>query len=749
MSGVHSLQPHESRPSTEQITTILESITDGFMHLDTAWRLTYVNRRMETFVGRKREELLERSLWDIFPEYRGSYLESRLQEAMVTQQTVHLEGLRPWWGRWFEFHLYPTPDGLSVYFRDITERKLAEEALRHSRDAFRLLTEAMPQLVWITDATGVWEYANQQWYAFTGGETQETLGEGWISCYHPDDQPKMVTIWQTSLLTSSPFEVEARLREGKTGVYRWFLVRGVPLRKTYDRVWKWVGTCTDIHEKKRIEEALQESEVRFRHLVQSNIIGITVIDLEGPILEANDAFLSMLGYTRQDLEAGRLNWRALTPPKYQDPSTQAVKEVRTTGAAHLYEKEYVAKNGKRVPALVGSVVFRKIGSRQLAISFVVDLTARKAAEEALRESEARFHSLVESNLIGITVSDLAGAISEANDAFLQLVGYSREDLAAGRLYYTALTPPDYQEQHWQIRKELLTTGKVQLFEKEYLTKEGKRVPVLVGRTLFRREGTAPQAITFVVDQTARKEIERQKDLFLGMTSHELKTPLAALRGILQLIQRRMKRVTSTADSLSPELRAFFEGLSKSVADSVRQVDVQTRLINDLLDVSRMTANTLKLDCGRCDLSSIVRQTVEDLRVTVPDRTLLLDVPEQTPVYVWADGDRISQVITNYVTNALRYSPVDQPVQIGLTLLENRARVWVRDQGPGLSEEAQKELWQRFRQIKNVPMLSGSGKGLGLGLYICETLITQHQGEVGVESAPGEGSTFWFTLPLIT
>ncbi|HEU5378319.1 MAG TPA: HAMP domain-containing sensor histidine kinase [Ktedonobacteraceae bacterium] len=177
--------------------------------------------------------------------------------------------------------------------------------------------------------------------------------------------------------------------------------------------------------------------------------------------------------------------------------------------------------------------------------------------------------------------------------------------------------------------------------------------------------------------------------------------------------------------------------------------MQTRLINDLLDVSRITTKTLKLSPERCDLISIVRQTVEDLRAIAPERSLLLALPEHAVVPVLADGARISQVVTNYVTNALRYSSSDQPVHIGLTIQEDVARVWVRDQGPGISEEAQTQMWQRFQQVEEVPVLSGSGKGLGLGLYICQTLIEQHQGAVGVESTPGEGSTFWFTLPMIT
>ncbi|MGH2481016.1 MAG: sensor histidine kinase, partial [Ktedonobacteraceae bacterium] len=253
-----------------------------------------------------------------------------------------------------------------------------------------------------------------------------------------------------------------------------------------------------------------------------------------------------------------------------------------------------------------------------------------------------------------------------------------------------------------------------------------------------------------LDLTTHKEMERQKNLMLGMTGHELKTPLAALKGMLQLAQRRLKRTMATPTQIPPEWEAFTHYLTKSLEDSVRQIDVQARLINDLLDVPRISAHTLKLSLQRCNLSNIVRQTIEDLRVTAPERSLLLELPEDPPVIVLVDTDRISQVVTNYIINALRYSGPDQPVRIGITVQEdNMVRVWVHDEGPGLSKEAQEGLWQRFHQVREASTQSSSEQGLGLGLYICQMLIGQHQGEVGVDSTPGEGSTFWFTLPLAT
>jgi signal transduction histidine kinase len=151
-----------------------------------------------------------------------------------------------------------------------------------------------------------------------------------------------------------------------------------------------------------------------------------------------------------------------------------------------------------------------------------------------------------------------------------------------------------------------------------------------------------------------------------------------------------------------------------------------------------------------DLLHIVRNTVSDMRVVAPSRAIHLELPKQSTIPVMVDQVRISQVITNYLTNALKYSAEPLPVIVGITLAENEARVWVRDAGSGLSLEAQRSIWDRFRQAYSFATYTGmNGSGLGLGLYISQALIQQHGGRTGVESAPGMGSTFWFSLPLAT
>jgi signal transduction histidine kinase len=167
-----------------------------------------------------------------------------------------------------------------------------------------------------------------------------------------------------------------------------------------------------------------------------------------------------------------------------------------------------------------------------------------------------------------------------------------------------------------------------------------------------------------------------------------------------------------------------------------------------MDTSRLQADKLTITFRRCDMVDIVRRVVEDQQMVTPNRTITLDLEAQDEVFVDADEDRIAQVVNNYLTNALKYSALADPVDVGLVQEDHFVRVWVRDKGPGLSETAQKRVWERFYQVEGVEGHRGvGGAGLGLGLNICQSLVYMHGGEVGINSTPGNGSTFWFTLPL--
>ena len=302
------------------------------------------------------------------------------------------------------------------------------------------------------------------------------------------------------------------------------------------------------------------------------------------------------------------------------------------------------------------------------------------------------------------------------------------------------------------------------------------------------------------------EAKRQMDEFLGMASHELRTPLTTVLANVQLARHTLRAQIRERERANAEEEAVKVGgseraprdhhgsydagrrslhteaapalpaqganteaepkmarIGRFLERSEQQIHRLNRLVGDLLDVSRIQAGKLELRREPCDLLAITRENVEAQRSAWPDRTITLDVDlpaRDKALLVDADPDRISQVVTNFVTNALKYSPPDQPVTVRVRVVRantssqgsqssrgDAVRLEVRDHGPGLSAEQQAHLFERFYRVPGVAQQSGSGVGLGLGLFICKTIIERHGGAIGVDSVPGDGSTFWCTLPM--
>ncbi len=283
-----------------------------------------------------------------------------------------------------------------------------------------------------------------------------------------------------------------------------------------------------------------------------------------------------------------------------------------------------------------------------------------------------------------------------------------------------------------------------LYEMTLLQTIARLTSLMLARAQLVREHAEALA-----NERALRETQRRMEEFLSVVCHELKTPLTIMKGSLQLAERKVKRLVTTEALLPDEMRRFAP--VQALMERARsQVVVQDRLVNDLLEASRVQAPTLRLLLAQCNLVSVVQEAVEDQRQIDLSRTMHITLPTQKEVLVHADADRLVQVVTNYLTNALKYSPPDSPVEVCLTVQGTEARVSVRDKGPGLAVEEHERVWERFYRVPTIDVQRGSGYphvGLGVGLYLCRSLIERHQGQVGVESRVGDGSTFWFSLPL--
>ncbi len=280
-------------------------------------------------------------------------------------------------------------------------------------------------------------------------------------------------------------------------------------------------------------------------------------------------------------------------------------------------------------------------------------------------------------------------------------------------------------------------------EKELMQAATQLMALVLERRLLLHERAAADARALASEEAARR-----MDEFLGIASHELRTPLTSIIVGVQTSERQLRQLLENPESSLPEqARGRLERTHNIAVRLTHQLKRVDRLVGDLLDVTRITAGKLDMRLEPCDLREIVREVVEAQRAIWPERTITLALPSKTAVPLIADADRLGQVVTNYLTNALKYSDPEQPVAVQLTVQKGKARVTVRDHGPGLPADQLAKVFERFYRVPGVEQRSGSGVGLGLGLYICQTIIRRHGGQVSAESVVGKGSTFSFTLPL--
>lgn len=254
-------------------------------------------------------------------------------------------------------------------------------------------------------------------------------------------------------------------------------------------------------------------------------------------------------------------------------------------------------------------------------------------------------------------------------------------------------------------------------------------------------------------RTIAEETTRERDDFIGIAGHELRTPLTTISANAQLLERGIQQMRTLLSAEEPPDPAVLDTrlirLSEHVQRISRRCVLLARLIDDLVEVSRIHAQRLDLAERHCDLATMLREVVAEQRHMNPKRGIRLSgLGPKAALPALADPDRIAQVLTNLLTNALKYSMPTTPIIVRVTHERDRVRVAVRDEGPGLSPEQQRRVWDRFYRAPGIEVQSGSGVGLGLGLFISREIVERHGGTIGVESAPGAGSTFWFTVPLI-
>jgi PAS domain S-box-containing protein len=633
---------------------------------------------------------------------------------------------------------------------------MSEETLIQSEQLFRSLIEHSSDSLLLLTADGTITYASPATADLTGHAPEELIGLNSMALLHPDDQQRLKEqLSYAARHIEKPFVLEYRLQR-KNGTWCW--IEGTITNLLHHpQVGALVCKQHDISKYKQslaceqaAREAAQMQAEQFAAIFEAMTDGVAVCDDQGCIIHTNAAFRALFSLDEDAspvllFPAERAKWAI---PRDLDGKLLPQAQwplFRVLRGEHLSNQETISlicrsRSGQDLFLDVRGTPLRDTAGQIIGgVAVYRDVTERHLLEQQLQDSERKFRSIIDSNIVGVMVTDQDGRMYEVNGRLTRLLGYSREELVGGMLRVKDVLAPQYHSVRTRSWKTLITHGSSLPEEKVYINKNGTQIPALVVATAINQ--VRNRALVMILDIADRKEAERRKEEFLSMVSHELRTPLTGIQGFLELAQLYIERTSTT----SAEMNRLSSKLEAMLQQAQRQTEIEIRLVAELLDVSRIEMQKFEVHLQPCNLSAIVQQVVANQQVASA-RSITLTLPAQSVVPVAADADRIEQALTNYLTNACKYSPPNQIIGVRLSIEGIMARVSVYDQGPGLTTEQQEHVWERFYQTQHSSYRSPGG-GLGLGLYIVRTIIAQHQGQVGVESNPGQGATFWFMLPL--
>jgi PAS domain S-box-containing protein len=600
--------------------------------------------------------------------------------------------------------------------QDITEQKQAAETLRLSEERFRDLADNISQLTWMADPGGHIFWYSQRWYDYTGTTFEQMQGWGWRQVHHPDHVERVVKKI-TRCFQSGEFWEDTFPLRSHTGEYRWFLSRAVPIKDEAGNIVRWFGSNTDITKQQQSEARLADNEARLRGFVESNVVGILYGDVHGNIFKANDELLRIVGYTQADLEAGRLSWVDITPPEYLPLDEQSIGEVQATGTCTPYEKEYIRKDGQRIPVLVG---FTLLGERrEESVAFVLDLSARKKTEKSLRRSEDRLRIALEAGQLGTWDWNLVTNRVVWNTRFKALFGLPPQGQMTLDRFFDSIHPDD-RDRIQQAVDESLAPASGGDYDVEYriigIEDQQERWILAKGQVYFADNGTPRRFIGTVLDITERKtataererllrqeqvarvtaeRANRVKDEFLAILSHELRSPLNPILGWSQLLQTK---------SLSPEKT------TEALQIIERNAKLQTQLIDDLLDVARILRGKLKLDNAPVPLAPTVAAAMETVKTAATAKAISIhsDLPDLGNV--WGDAARIQQIVWNLLSNAVKFTPKGGRVEVRVELGSGGVGEWESDGVGELGSKGVGELGSDgvgesgSREVSNTPTL---------------------------------------------
>ena len=768
--------------SEGKLRAILESAIDGIIVIDDQGLIELVNPALLTLVGYSEEDLLGQPIKVLMPSpYRKNHDHSLTASLGTGKQSImgparEAQALRKD-GTLVEVQVSVSEMVIgdsrkyTGILRDISGRKRMEDTLRESEERFRQLAEHIDAVFWLTSADRNEVLYISPAFERIWGRPADALYANpllWIDCIHPEDRERIAVA--AACQSYLPYDEEYRIVTA-TGSVRWIRDRGFPVNDHNGTVYRLAGIAVDITESKHMEAAVRGSELRYRSLVElsPNAIFVTYDDR---IAFANQSCATLLGA----VTVSQLLGRPVAEFLHREP--RALVDARSTSASangSLSPKveEVIRLDGRAILAEISAAPIPYEGKAAVLV-ILTDVTERKHLEDALLSTNGQLVGILNAaRRLCIIATDTQGLITMFNAGAESLLGYSAEELIGKHSPDILHLPSEVEQRGAELMR--LSGRPVQGFavlvenarhggydEREwtYVRKDGTEFTVLLTVTALRSdEGCITGYLAVGKDITQRKQSEaalmlaarelesknaelakardealqavQLKADFLATMSHEIRTPMNAIIGMTGLL----------LDTALTEEQHEFAATVRRSSDSL------LTLVNDILDFSKIEAGKLHFENLAFDLRTTIEDTLELLAEQAQSKGLELIglVDAAVPASVVGDPGRLRQILVNLVGNAVKFTTTGE-VYLHVVRDTDRGpnflRFVIKDTGIGIPEVVQARLFQAFSQAD--ASTTRRYGGTGLGLAISQRLVHQMQGQIGIDSRPGEGSTFWFT-----
>jgi PAS domain S-box-containing protein len=650
--------------------------------------------------------------------------------------------------------------GCVLVFRDIGEQKAQERTTARSEARFRMLSENIAPLTWIAESDGTRPWYSKRWHDYTG-TTPDAMGtEGAPTVLHPDHADRVREGYRAAVRSESAWEDVFPIR-GATGEYRWFLSRAVPIRGHDGQVANWIGSNTDITDERAAADALRLSDLRFRKALEAVNSLIWTNDASGKMVGDQPWWSAFTGQSYDEYQG--YGWSSAVHPDDAQPTIDAWDVAVATQSPFIFEHRVRRRDGEwRVCTIRAIPVIRSDGAVHEWVGVHTDVTDVRAA--AAREqqliadvslADAKFRALFDQGAHLAALMEPDGTIIEPNRHALAASGLSR-DRIVGRKFWAGEWWGDSTETRDAVRRatERSAAGDVVRFEVPFVTTSGtRRVVDLIIVPIRNETGQVIFLAPTATDITGRAETQAQlqrseeelrriasalseadhrKDEFLATLAHELRNPLAPIRNGLQIMR------------VAADDRAVMERTQSMIE---RQIDHLVQLVDDLMDISRISRGTIALREESLDLAAVLRHAVETSRPLIDQKAQALEIePVVQPMPVFGDRTRLTQIFANLLNNASRYTERGGTISLHSAVQGNVVEVRIRDSGIGIPPEMLAEIFEMFAQVDR--SLERSQSGLGIGLTLVKRLVEMHHGTVTATSdGLGHGSEFVVRIPL--